>query len=308
VTELGSTISQLVTHVVDKIPLHQSFMDSSLQRLEPSELQEFDAYMNFLLGNGIAISYLSDCYLTIVEDTLKEQIYFNKHHEYRHKSFSEVCDQVYFDDEYMSRYMYGLAISNFLWPNHVAMTRFYKESLPTQSAGAYLEIGPGHGQFMVTAIERGQFSEFVGVDLSATSIAQTSSIVQHFCPKHIDRVKFIQQDFLAIKEMAENSYGAIVMGEVLEHVEHPELFLQEMARLAAPDSYIFVTTCINAPAVDHIYLWRTLHDLEAMITDNGLTIRHKLYLPYTGKTLEEAEAEALPINTAFVLQATRHVR
>ena len=37
---------------------------------------------------------------------------------------------VYHDRDYMDRYMYGLAITNFLWPNHVAMARFLRESLP----------------------------------------------------------------------------------------------------------------------------------------------------------------------------------
>ena len=84
------------------------------------------------------------------------------------------------------------------------------------------------------------------------------------------------------------------MGEVLEHVEQPEVFLRRIAELAKDDGYIFITTCINAPAVDHIYLWRTTDELEDMITASGLSIVEPLRLPYEGKSLEESRAAATP--------------
>jgi 2-polyprenyl-3-methyl-5-hydroxy-6-metoxy-1,4-benzoquinol methylase len=91
------------------------------------------------------------------------------------------------------------------------------------------------------------------------------------------------------------------MGEVLEHVEKPDVFLRRIAELAKDDAYVFVTTCINAPTVDHIYLWRTTDELEEMITANGLKIVEPLRLPYEGKTLEESREQNLPINVAYVL-------
>jgi hypothetical protein len=91
------------------------------------------------------------------------------------------------------------------------------------------------------------------------------------------------------------------MGEVLEHVERPELFLRRIAELAKDDAYVFITTCVNAPAVDHIFLWRTTDELEDMIIRSGLRIVQPLRLPYQGKTLEESREQSLPINVAYVL-------
>ena len=91
------------------------------------------------------------------------------------------------------------------------------------------------------------------------------------------------------------------MGEVLEHVERPDIFLRRIAELATDDAYIFVTTCVNAPAVDHIFLWRTTDELESMIVSNGLSIVEPLRLPYEGKTLEQSVEMDLPINVAYVL-------
>jgi len=103
---------------------------------------------------------------------------------------------------------------------------------------------------------------------------------------------------------AEGHWVRQSLGEVLEHVEQPEVFLRRIAELAKDDAYIFITTCINAPAVDHIYLWRTTDELEEMITASGLTITEPLRLPYEGKTLEESREENLPINVAYVLAKT----
>jgi cyclopropane fatty-acyl-phospholipid synthase-like methyltransferase len=210
-----------------------------------------------------------------------------------------VAESVYHDRDYMDRYMYGLAITTFLWPNHVAMARFLRRTMPRDKTGRYLEVGPGHGFLLLSAMELGSFDEFLGIDLSAASVAQTQSIVDHFHPGAPARVEL--QDFLEADGLVPGSFDAIVMGEVLEHVEAPEVFLRRIAELARNDAYIFVTTCINAPAVDHIYLWRTTDELERMITDSGLSIVEPLRLPYEGKSLEESRAQDLPINVAYVL-------
>jgi len=109
-------------------------------------------------------------------------------------------------------------------------------------------------------------------------------------------------DFLEAKELEAGTYDAIIMGEVLEHVEQPDVFLKRIAELAKDDAYIYVTTCINAPAVDHIFLWRSTDELEKMIEGTGLKIKTPLRLPYEGKTLEESQAAELSINVAYVLE------
>ena len=294
-------VNKLIDAVVAEHPLHKQFVTSALDDLSSAEMQELSDYLEYCTVNGCDIPYLAESYLTIVEDTLEEQMYFLKHKEYRHKTLQEVGDKVYFDPDYMNRYMYGLAITGFLWPNHVAIVRFFKDTLPTDKSGAYLEVGPSHGHFMMTAMEMGNFDEFLGVDISATSIEQTGNIIKHFAPKNADKLRLELKDFLAVSDLADNSFDAVVMGEVLEHVEAPELFLQRIAAIAKPDAHIYITTCINAPAVDHIYLWRTIESLEELITNSGLTIKRHCYLPYTGKTLQQAQNQDLPINVAYVL-------
>ena len=279
--------------------MHERFMTGAIEAATPDELQRLDRYLDFCLSKGLDMTYLAACYLTIVEDTLEEQLYFSRHGRYRHASFADVADAVYFDRAYMDRYMYGLAISTFLWPNHVAMARFFRASLPPGRRSRYLEVGPGHGFLLLAALDVGSFDECLAIDLSAASIEQTRSVISHFRPDAVLRLE--ERDFLEADDLEPGTFDTIVMGEVLEHVERPEAFLSRIAELATDGAFIFITTCINAPAVDHIYLWRTTDELEAMIVAAGLDIVEPLRLPYEGKTLEQSRDLRLPINVAYVL-------
>jgi 2-polyprenyl-3-methyl-5-hydroxy-6-metoxy-1,4-benzoquinol methylase len=298
-SESPTVVDQLVEAIVEQFPVHQGFIGQAISGATPDEIDRLARYLEFCRGKGLSLDYLAESYLTILGDTLDEQHYFQEHGTYRHSTFAEVAASVYHDREYMDRYMYGLAITNFLWPNHVAMSRFLRRTLPRGRGGRYLEIGPGHGFLLLSAIEIADYDDFLAVDLSAASVQQTRTIVQHFHPGAPARVEM--QDFLEADDLVPGSFDAIVMGEVLEHVEQPDLFLRRIAELAKEDAYVFVTTCINAPAVDHIYLWRTPEELEDMIAANGLTIVEALRLPYEGKSLEESRALRLPINVAYVL-------
>jgi 2-polyprenyl-3-methyl-5-hydroxy-6-metoxy-1,4-benzoquinol methylase len=296
-----ANVDALVDAVAEMFPVHEGFLIKAIGNAAEDELQRLSDYLAFCQSKGLDNDYLVDSYLTIVGDTLDEQLYFNRHKQYRHSTYADVAESVYHDAEYMNRYMYGLAISTFLWPNHVAMLRMFRAELPRTGGGRYLEVGPGHGFLLLTAAEIGGYDEFLAVDLSDASVRQTETIVRHFHPDSSVRIR--KMDFLDAADLEPRSFDAIVMGEVAEHVEDPARFLRRIAELATADAFIFVTTCINAPAVDHIYLWRTTDELEEMINASGLDVVKALRLPYEGTTLEESVARELPINVAYVLRA-----
>jgi len=93
------------------------------------------------------------------------------------------------------------------------------------------------------------------------------------------------------------------MGEVLEHVEEPARFMGRIRELAAPGGYVFITTAINAPAVDHIYLFETPEAVRELVRSAGFAIEGEQTSPYIGMTLEETMAQRLPVNIALQLRA-----
>ena len=299
---LPENVSTLIDHILEENPMHNSFIQNALSHVTDEELAVLNTYLDFCQSKGQSLAYMADSYLTIVGDTFREQLYFMKHKEYRHKSYADVAGHVYDDKDYMNKYMYGLAITSFLWPNHLDMGRLFVDTVPRERNGKYLDIGPGHGYYLMKAMELGSFDEFLGIDISEASINQTQAILDHFKPEFKERFELRLMDFLDATELEAGSFDAIVMGEVLEHVEQPDVFLKRIAELAKDDAYIYVTTCINAPAVDHIFLWRSTDELEKMIEGTGLKIKTPLRLPYEGKTLEESQAAELSINVAYVLE------
>lgn len=294
-----------VAAIIDTISatnaLQKKFLDGAIAQLSEPEIGDLNAYLSFCITTGVSINYLSECYLTIVADTFEEQKYFMEHESYRYSRFGDVATRVYFNDTYMKKYMYGLAITAFLWPNHTALHRFFLENLPVDKKGHYLEIGPGHGYYFMNAMARTSYDSFTGVDISKTSLDLTKNIIGYFYPNANKRLKLMEADFLQWQDH-EAPYDAITMGEVLEHVENPLDFLKKIVSLSASDAHIFLTTCVNAPAVDHIYLFRTPEEVETMIAQAGMAVVAKHYAPYVGKTLEYCMKHKLAINVAYVVK------
>lgn len=298
---VSSGVASLLEEIVRINPLQSSFIESSIADATADELQDLDAYIRFCASRALDIPYLAECYDVIVKDTLREQFYFQRHKRYRYSTFAEVADAVYFDDDYMGKYMHGLAITAWLWPNHRDMHRYFATSIPTTAQGTYLEVGPGHGVYMMTAMDLSQYERFEGVDLSPTSVAMTTALLQSHESVDAARCDIYCGDFLK-DELRQKHYDAIVMGEVLEHVEQPLVFLQKIRDLAADDAFIFITTPINAPAVDHIYLFESFDAIEALVVQAGLSVRESKLIPYPGESVEQSVEQCLPINVALVLE------
>jgi 2-polyprenyl-3-methyl-5-hydroxy-6-metoxy-1,4-benzoquinol methylase len=294
--------SEFTARMAELNPLHSKFLADAFSRLSGDNHEELRRYVDYCTKNSLSVGYLADCYNVIVTDTQMEQIFFKRNKRYRHSTFKEVADSVYFDDGYMRRYMHGLALSTFLWPNHLAMRDFFVRSFPKGLAGHYLEVGPGHGYYFTKAASLGSFDSMTGVDISASSVAMTRDLLRYLGLTD-SRIRIIEADFLKFE--ADRPFSCIVMGEVLEHLEQPDQFLSKIAALAGKDTHVYITTAINSPAVDHLYLFRSSEEVETMMRDCGLTVVDKVCLPHAGTTLEEAYERALSVNVAYV--ARKHL-
>jgi 2-polyprenyl-3-methyl-5-hydroxy-6-metoxy-1,4-benzoquinol methylase len=295
-------IKEFVAEVVSSDPLHEKFIRASLESLRSADAKDLSEYLSFCLACDMSVAQVADCYKTIVTDTQAEQMHFMRNKKYRCSTFAEVADHVYFDADYMRKYMCGLAVTSFLWPNHNALHQFFLDSFPADVGGTYLEVGPGHGYYFMKAASTGQFDRLVGIDISPQSIRMTEEILGHFGirKRYNDQLHLIEADFLNM-DMSGEEFSVIVMGEVLEHVESPEKFLARLRDLCNEQTTLYVTTCANAPAIDHIYLFDSVRHVESMIEAAGLQIDKSLHVPYAGKTLEECMDQNLAVNVAYFL-------
>lgn len=295
-----TNIDKLVSFVVQLNKLQNKFLEYSIHLLSERDLEILDDYLKYCLGNGLSFEFLAEAYDLFSKDTLKEQVFFTKHKRYRYSTYKEIASYVYQNKEYMSKYMYGLALTSFLWPNHLQVFKFFRNKLPKDLKGNYLDIGPGHGLFMMEAMRLSSYINFWGIDINPTSVEITQKILSSGYFGQFKNFTIIHDDFLTWN--TNEKFDAIVMGDVLEHVENPRDFLSKVRNLSTLSSYIYLTTAINSPVIDHIFLFESKEDLINLIESCYFRIQDMLVVPYTGKTIEESETNKLPVKIALVLK------
>lgn len=288
--------------IKQQLTFHSSFIENAYNDLKKDEVDALNEYLQFCVKSELSIEYLAECYSCVVEDTMLAQIHFKRTGKYQYSSFDEVRKIVYDNPTYMDKYMHGLAITSFIWPNHRKILDFFLEVLPAGNGGNYLEVGPGHGYFFLNALRRTQYDKFYAIDVSQKSIELTATLCRELEPDNFGKTEYILGDFLHSTVRDCDKFDIVVMGEVLEHIENPQLFLRRLRELCKEDGFAFVTTCVNSPAIDHISLFSTTDEIDCIIRDSGFRILRSLHAPYVGKSLEESRELKLPINVAYLLQ------
>jgi len=293
--------AEVVRLVLASKPMHRKFLLRAIADLSEAERAEVETYIAFQQSGGLGAQRMAEGYLTIVEDTFIEELRFRETGRYRFASFDEARSTVYDNPAYMSRYMIGLALSSFWWSNHMKMRRFFKSHLPLLAtrSGIYREVGPGHGMYFLESMRACRFALYEGIDISATSVDMTRRVVDSGYFGSFPHARIVQADFLAATELQRSD--VLVMGEVLEHVEDPGLFLSRAHATTVADPLFFLTTCINAPAIDHLYNPESVGRLEQLFAGHGFVVRDRCIVPRDGASLEDCVRDRLAINVAYLL-------
>lgn len=84
-------------------------------------------------------------------------------------------------------------------------------------------------------------------------------------------------------------YDAILLCELLEHLEDPEGFLKTVKPCLKPDGFMFVTMAINIAQEDHIYLYTSVDDCRKQLSACGLTPLLEKIMPMTIRPISPSE-------------------
>lgn len=293
---MGNLIEEFVAYISQKDELQKKYFHRwEATDTEKKELQEI---LQFLMSEGYDMHFIVDAYLFINDIVREETYYFIRQGKYRYAAFSEVDKIVYSNSEYMRKYMMGLIISDYIWINHIKMLRYFEEKIGTFCGERYLEIGPGYGQYLTKALSGDRFQKYCACDISKTSVDGCNRYLKY--RGLADKCTVIQKDFFCYD--SNEKFDCIVMGEVLEHVEQPSSMLQKIYGLLQVGGMTFISTVINAPMIDHIFLFSNIEQILDMVTKIGFKVVDYMCCAEGKISIEKAVKRKQAINIAVVLR------
>jgi 2-polyprenyl-3-methyl-5-hydroxy-6-metoxy-1,4-benzoquinol methylase len=293
----------LVAAVVAIWPKHEGFLRRSLKSLTPETAAHADFMADLVLRIAAGeVEKQVAGYRWLCDMILEEELEFRRCGSYRYATQAEVNERLYQDAGLMALYLDGLLLSQALWSNHITTSHFLvADFLPRlRRDGRCLEIGPGHG--LLLTLLAGQVDEgaIEGWDISPTSVAQTEQCLARLGVQ--GRVSLHVRNLFACGDGPR--FDAIVLSEILEHLENPKEALRHAGRLLDDGGLLFVNVPTNAPTLDHIHLFRTPDEAEALLNDAGFDVVARCLAPSSGYRLEKALHHEATISCAFVARAS----
>ncbi len=297
----NSNLQRLVALQSQAWPDHRSFLEKSFSG-RSTEVIESTYLIADLVDRLVSPEYeqFAEDYRWLCGAMFEEEIYFRRNGEYRCKTFAEAKVACYDNPKIMKSYMQGLLISQLFWANHINVLHYYRTEFLTKSPknARFLEVGPGHGLFMCLAALDKRCKSFTGWDISETSLEATRKNINKL---GLDKdVTLEHQDVLAVETIG-RQFDIIVISEVLEHLERPEITLKALRKLLAPGGNIFVNVPVNSPAPDHIYLWKTPEEVARFAEEADFRVIDSRNFPVTGYTEEAARKFQCTISVTLVL-------
>jgi 2-polyprenyl-3-methyl-5-hydroxy-6-metoxy-1,4-benzoquinol methylase len=199
----------------------------------------------------------------------------------------------------MGRYLKGILLSQILWANQAEAFRFYVEHfLGRLPPGAdYLEVGPGHGLLIYFAARTPAVATITGWDVSQSSVAMTRRMLETI---GVERAFSLELHNILEPPPAEAAFDAVVVSEVLEHLDQPEAALDTVLKALRRGGLAFLNVPVNSPAPDHIYHWGSPAAVEDLVRSRGFAIVDTGVAATTGYDVARALRRKVAVNSLVV--------
>ena len=298
------------TTLVDKIKELDPFQKKSIEKILAGADEE---YFNFaesvvsrilkVVDRGNCFDFLAETYLWYTKLLRVQEMYFAQEGKYRYDSYDEVYDKVYSRDNYMFNYVVGLGLTQPLWANHYRIFRFFLDDFIPMIKHARFgaEVGVGHGLFHSETLRGAPELKSVLLDVSSISLEFTRKMIRA-TGLNTERVNTFKVDVQKDIPLEDNSLDVLLMGEFIEHVQDGERVLAELAQKMSTDGYCYFSTAANAPAEDHILLFKTVGEIRDIIDKCEWRVVKEKWFTLKEMSIEQAEAESQNINYCAVLK------
>ena len=302
---MNTSLEQILNKIESQNPVHFLKLKTNLADLDTdftiAANNFFDQYFSYLNRNNIEIDFGINCYLHMISDMLEERIKFIREGSYSNTSFDDVEKRIYGNPEIMTYHMHGLVLAQFLWFDQYERFLFFSENLKTYQSKIqkYLEIGGGHGLYINEAIAViPETKQFDLVDISQSSLDLAKGIVNN------DRINYYLKNIFDFSE--DEKYDFITIGEVLEHVEDPLSLLEKIGELLSQNGVCYITTPINAPMIDHIYLFKDDEEIRELLKKANFEIIKEKIVISEKITEKQASKRKVPIMYAAFIKKIKN--
>jgi 2-polyprenyl-3-methyl-5-hydroxy-6-metoxy-1,4-benzoquinol methylase len=272
---------------------------------EKESVEELAAVMLPLAENHLGedwVKILVDGYIYMLMDINRSQVDYERRGKYLNKSYDDVFKSVYNDPKIMDLYHWGAFVCAFAWEHHVRIYNFYRDIfLPylNLKEGRLLDLGCGSGiwSFLATHFLPQWTSQ--GIDISKKSVSLSTTMAKSSGLEN--KIKFSAFDALSFK--GTKKYNAAVSCFLMEHLEEPQLLLQNMATNLEPRGYAFIAAALTAAEVDHIYEFRRESEVVLMAEEAGFRV---VSMYSSAPLLHPVSQKFLPRGLALVLQKRKN--
>jgi len=257
----------------------------------------YEKYETYLFSKGLTLDFGINCYLKMMENMLEERLKFIQEGRYSNTSFEEVERRVYANPEVMTYHMHGLVLAQFLWFDQYQRIKFFIDNLSGyfQSGKKYLEIGGGHGLYIHEAMRLLPESiHFDLVDISESSLELAKGILQ------TERINYFLKNIFDFT--GDEVYDFVTIGEVLEHVEDPLSLLEKIGKHLNENGVCYLTTPINAPMIDHIYLFNQVDEIRDLIIRANFVVLEEKMVFSEKISIEKAAKFKVPVMYAAFIK------
>lgn len=220
-------------------------------------------------------------YVMLSMEFLKLQRQLEKSGRYLLGSEREALQVAYANqDVFGGYYLPGLLLSEALWPNHFLLGEAFKKSFVSglTSGAEVLEIGVGTGYHLDLLLRHCPDVRYSGFDISTYAI----DFCRHYAfgkSGQDPRARFIEGNVSHGLPLAPASIDAVVMGEILEHIDDPAAVLRDVKKVLRPGGSMFLTTVAFAANIDHIFMFEKIDDIRRLLAENGWRIVSDWPLP-----------------------------
>lgn len=294
------SLARICAAVLDVWPAHWGYLKSRFCESDHPVLPIIEEVAGLVARiAGSDLSTFADSYRWTCETLIAEDLHFRRTGGYRWTTFEDAYREVYSRSDYMQTYLRGLLLSQALWANQATAFHFYVERFlqRLQPGADHLEIGPGHGLLLYFAARSPRIGSITGWDVSESSLAMTRHTMQNIGVQYPFKLEL--HNILEPPSVQE-VYDAVVLSEVLEHLDRPAMALATIFQALKPGGLAFFNVPVNSPAPDHIYYWGSPAEVEELVRTIGFKIVDSDAAPATGYSLERALRRKVTVNSLIV--------